>query len=340
MSVARRRRLGVVLFQLGGPDSVHAVRPFLYNLFCDPDLIDLGLEPFGQLPRKLLAAYISWKRSPHVRHAYGGIGGRSPIFELTLQQARALERALASSADARAVVAMRYWHPFTSEAVAELESFAPEELVLLPLYPHNSAATTGSSLKEWNRCVARSPRLASLPSHRITGFCEFPGYLDALVENTNRSLAHFRAPQMPHLVFSAHGVPVSLIERGDLYQKQVEMTVRGVMRRGGWPHPHCLCYQSKVGRQKWLEPSLSTTVQHLARQGSRHLLVIPVSFVTEHIETLHEINLEARAEARAAGILQFEMMPALGDSPRFIAALAELVLQAAGIASPDLAALP
>ncbi len=329
--MTNRPRLAVVLFQLGGPDSPRAVRPFLYNLFCDPDIIDLGREPLGRLPRRLFAAYLAWKRAPHVQQGYHDIGGRSPILGLTLRQAGALERALAPCAETRAVVAMRYWRPFTEDAVTELEAFAPAAIVLLPLYPQYSIATTGSSLKEWDRCIPRSSRLSQIPASRICEFCEHPDYLDALVENINRSLSHFRNGERPHLLFSAHGVPLSFVERGDPYPQQVETTVRGVLQRGGWGLPSTLCYQSKVGSQKWLEPSLTATIRRLAAEGAGHLLVAPISFVTEHIETLHEINIEGREAARAAGIKQFEMMPALGSSPRFIAALADLVLRAAGL---------
>jgi ferrochelatase len=151
------------------------------------------------------------------------------------------------------------------------------------------------------------------------------------VEKVQLSLTHFDRPEEVHLVFSAHGLPMSLIERGDPYQKQVETTVRLVRERGAWPNPHVLCYQSKVGRQKWLEPSLVEGVERLARGGCTHMLVIPISFVSEHVETLYEINIEARKQANRLGVRQFEMMPALNDSPRFIAALADLVLRAAGL---------
>jgi ferrochelatase len=321
------KKIGVVFFQLGGPDSLDAVGPFLYNLFCDPDIIPLPAAAGGLL-RKPLARYIVWRRMDHVRHAYEEIGGRSPIGLLTERQARALERALAPYADARVVIAMRYWHPFTNEAIAQLRELAYDELVLLPLYPQYSLATTGSSLHEWKRCFQPDARPVRLVEH----FFSHPQYIAALAEKISLSLTHFDAPDKATLLFSAHGLPVSFIERGDPYQKHVEETVRLVMVKGKWANRHILCYQSRVGRQQWLEPSLLDTLKTSAESGQRHLLVCPVAFVTEHIETLHEINIEAREEAQHLGIEQFEMVPSLNDSPLFIAALADLVLNACGVA--------
>jgi ferrochelatase len=323
-------KVAVVCFQLGGPDSLDAVEPFLYNLFCDPDIIPL---PLGSLFRKPLAKWISSRRKGHVRRAYEEIGGRSPIRLLTDRQARALEQMLQPHMDARVVVAMRYWHPFTSEAVAQLRGFAFDELVLLPLYPQYSLATTGSSLNEWNRQYRPDGR----PVHLIECFYRHQLYLDSLAEKISVGLSHFDSPDAVDLIFSAHGLPMSFIERGDPYQKQIEETVRLVMARGGWRNPHFLCYQSKVGRAKWLEPSLLEMIEARAAAGSPCLLVCPIAFVTEHIETLHEINIEARQQATALGVRQFEMVPSLNDSPLFIAALADLVFEAVGVPSRPLA---
>jgi ferrochelatase len=322
--MSARKKIGVVLFQLGGPDTPEAVEPFLYNLFCDPDILPLGI--FGALLRKPLAKYISTRRSKVVAQHYAEIGGQSPIRLLTERQAQKLAAALAPYMDAHVTVAMRYWHPLTAEAVADIERARPDELVLLPLYPHYSLATTGSSLKEWSRLY--KPTRPPLPLHVIENFYNHPLYIDAVVERIRLSLTHFDRPADAHIIFSAHGLPLSIIEKGDPYQRQVEATVRLVWERGGFPNAHTLCYQSRVGRQKWLEPSLTATIESLARAGEKQLLVVPISFVTEHIETLHEINIEAREEAKHLGVEQFEMMPAVGDSPLFIAALVELVLKA------------
>jgi ferrochelatase len=210
--------------------------------------------------------------------------------------------------------------------VAGVRAASLDHLVLLPLYPQYSFATTVSSLKEWRR-VYGAPS-DGLPTRIINSFHTHPQYIQALTERVATTLTHFDRPEQPHLVFSAHGLPMSLIERGDPYQRHVEETVAAVLACGDWSNRHTLCYQSRVGRQKWLEPSLHQTIERLAHAGERQLAVVPVSFVTEHIETLHEINIEAREEAVAAGVEQFEMVPAVGDSPRFIAALVDLVRSA------------
>jgi len=324
--MSERRRIGVVLFQLGGPDTPEAIEPFLYNLFCDPDIINF---PGAWLARKPLAWWIARSRSRVVGEHYAAIGGQSPIRLLTERQARALEIALAPHCDARCFVAMRYWKPFTAEAVAAVRAAPIDELVLLPLYPQYSFATTTSSLKEWNRLyrpAEPAPRV-----HQINDFYAHPLYIEALTARINATLRHFPAPDRPHFVFSAHGLPLALVERGDPYPQQVAETVRLVMQRGLWVNEFTLCYQSKVGRQHWLAPSLTATIERLAEEGRKELLVIPISFVTEHIETLHEINIEAREEAKRLGIEKFDMMPALGDSPIFIFALVDLVLRVAGI---------
>jgi protoporphyrin/coproporphyrin ferrochelatase len=319
--MSQRKKVGVVLFQLGGPDRLEAVQPFLYNLFCDPDIINF---PLAWLARKPLAWLISSLRAKHVTEHYAVIGGGSPIRELTEGQALALADALEPYVEPHIVIAMRYWHPSTTEAIRRLSRSSFDELVLLPLYPQYSRATTLSSLKEWRRRWRGSgpePRV-------IERFYDHPLYLSALVERIEQSLAEFRRPGDVQLVFSAHGLPMSLIEAGDPYQREIEETVRLVMEQGGWANPTTLCYQSRLGRQKWLEPSLTDTIERLARKGVRRMLVAPISFVTEHIETLYEINLEARAQAGSLGVEDFAVMHALDSSPRFIAALADIVLRA------------
>jgi ferrochelatase len=316
------RRVGVVVFQLGGPETLTAVEPFLYNLFCDPDIINF---PGSFLARKPLAKLISTTRSKTVGKHYAEIGGGSPIRRLTEQQAFALEAALKPHINARTIVAMRYWHPDTAEAIAQLQSAPYDELVLLPLYPHYSFATTGSSLKEWNRLY--KPKV---PVQTIDHFYDHPDYIAGIVERINSVLETVPDPNSVLLVFSAHGLPLVLVEKGDPYPKQIEATVQLVREMGAWSNPHLLCYQSKVGPQKWLQPSLTGTIESLARDGVRRMLVIPIAFLTEHIETLHEINIEAREQAESLGIHDFYLMPALNDSPLLIRALADLVLRAVG----------
>ena len=317
------RRVGVVLFQLGGPDSLAAIEPFLYNLFCDPDIIDF---PFARLGRKALAKLISTTRARKVQHHYAVIGGGSPIRRFTEQQAQALEVELGRyGLDARCFVAMRYWHPFTSEAIAQLRLEHLDEIVLLPLYPQHSSTTTGSSLNDWQRLFHDD-----IPVRIVESFYQHPAYLDALIEKIEEALGRFPSPRSPELVFSAHSLPVSVIAKGDTYQRHIEETVQILMERGGWSNPHRLCYQSKVGASKWLQPSLHQTLRELASKKVREICVVPVAFVSDHVETLGEINHEAREEAYKLGITHFEMSAGLNDSPKFISALGQLVLRALG----------
>jgi len=209
-------RIGVVLFQLGGPDSVEAIEPFLYNLFSDPDIIDF---PLARLARQPLARLIAKRRAGHVARHYQEIGGKSPLLEFTTRQARALEAELRRDLDARVVIAMRYWHPFTAEALTELERFAPADVVLLPLYPQYSRTTTGSSLNEWNRRF--SPNGWNPRVHVIREFHQDPHYIDALVAAVNRELAAFPGVAGVDIVFTAHSVPQHVIDAGDPYQRQI-----------------------------------------------------------------------------------------------------------------------
>jgi protoporphyrin/coproporphyrin ferrochelatase len=321
----KANRLGVVLFQLGGPDTVEAIEPFLYNLFCDPDIIDF---PFARLGRKPLAKLISSTRARRVRHHYAAIGGYSPIRRFTERQAEALEaELLGRGVEARCFVAMRYWRPFTAEAIVALARAHCHEIVLLPLYPQYSRTTTGSSLNEWKR---RFPQNGT-PVHVVSEFYRNEGYLRAVVDAIDGTLARFDDPSRPELIFSAHSVPVAVIERGDPYQRQIEETVALLMERGGWSNGHGLCYQSKVGASRWLQPTLRGTLRQVAQQGIGEVCVVPVSFVSDHVETLGEIDHEARALARELGIRRFEMTPGLNDSPAFIRALADIVLATAGM---------
>ncbi len=330
--MAGKRRVGIVLFQLGGPDSLEAVEPFLLNLFLDPDIIPLG--PLGIL-RRPIARLISSRRSIPVAGKYAEIGRRSPIRLLTERQRVRLVAALSPYIDAVAVTAMRYWHPLSAEAADTLHKAEPlDDIVLLPLYPHCSYATTLSSLKEWRRVYG--PPDGGGREHTVGQFYDHPLYIQAVTQRIGSVLRQFPDSSRIHLVFSAHGLPMSLVEKGDPYPQQIETTVRlvcevGARQYAGWPRTHLLCYQSRVGPAKWLQPPLTGTIERLGHEGVKEVLVVPISFVTEHIETLHEINIEARIEAKRVGIETFRMMPAVGDSPLFIAALKDLVLRAVGM---------
>jgi ferrochelatase len=315
------RRVGVVLFQLGGPDTPGAIEPFLFNLFCDPDIIDF---PFARIGRKPLAKLISATRAKKVQHHYQAIGGASPIRRFTERQASALQKKLATDGlDASCFVAMRYWHPFTAEAIEQFRAAGCEEAVLLPQY---SSTTTGSSLNEWRRLFNDD-----IPVHSIETFYRHPLYLDALVEKVDEALARFPESGRAEIVFSAHSVPMTVIAKGDPYQQHIEETVELLLQRGNWPNRYRLCYQSKVGASKWLQPSLRRTIRDLAAERVGEVCVVPIAFVSDHVETLGEIDHEAREEAAALGIKQFEMTAGLNDSPTFIAALADLVESALGM---------
>jgi protoporphyrin/coproporphyrin ferrochelatase len=327
-----KKRVGIVLFQLGGPDSLDAVEPFLRNLFLDPDIIPMG--PLGFL-RRPLAGYIARKRSVPVRGRYAMIGRRSPIALLTERQRAKLAAALSPYIDPVVVTAMRYWKPFTEDAVAAIKrSGHLDGLVLLPLYPHYSYATTLSSLTEWHR-VYGNPSDGPLEL-TIESFYSHPLYIEALVRKIGVCLRQFPDSSKIHMLFSAHGIPLSLVEKGDPYPKHITETVRlvneaGAQRYANWPKTQILCFQSRVGPMKWLEPPFLQTMERLGHEGVKEMLVVPISFVTEHIETLHEINIDGRIDAKKYGIDRFRMMPAVGDSPAFIAALKDLVLQKLGI---------
>jgi len=330
--LAGKKRVGIVLFQLGGPDSLEAVEPFLRNLFLDPDIIPMG--PLGFL-RKPLATWIARKRSVPVAGRYAMIGRRSPIGVLTERQRVRLVQAVSPWIDPVAVTAMRYWHPLSQEAAAALRKAEQlDEIILLPLYPHFSYATTLSSLKEWNRVWESTQN--DPPQKTIGQFYNHPLYVRALVQRIGSMLRQFPDSSRIHLVFSAHGLPMSLVKKGDPYPHQVAETVRltcelGAQQFPGWPKTQVLCYQSRVGPAKWLEPPFVGTLERLGHEGVKEMLVVPISFVTEHIETLHEINIDGRADAKRFGVEHFRMMPAVGDSPLFIAALRDLVLEAAGV---------
>ncbi len=316
-------KIAIVLFQLGGPDSLEAVEPFLFNLFMDPDIIDF---PLAFLARRPLAKFISRKRAPGVRENYQQIGGKSPILDLTRLQAAALETRLHQNAiNATVFIAMRYWHPLTEDVVKEIKAGGFEQAVLLPLYPQFSQATTYSSMNEWNRQTAIHG--LSIPTRTVCCYPNHPSLLEAFTGNINQALEKFAgvSPEDIDLVFSAHGIPISYIQKGDPYQLHIEETVRRVIEHGKWNSPFSLCYQSKVGPMEWLKPSLLETVERLTLEGRKHLLIVPIAFVTDHIETLHEINIEVRKHAMAHHIEQFEVVPGLNDHPKLIECLAKLV---------------
>ena len=316
----------VVLLQLGGPDSLEAVEPFLYNLFCDPDIIDL---PGAVLFRGPLARFISRRRAPRVQQLYASIGGRSPILSQTQQQAESLRQYLADQGQSVLVdIAMRYWHPMTEETLGRLRGAGVEEAVLLPLYPHYSKATTGSSQREWFR-ANEALNGVRIRTKIIEHYYDDQLYIRALVERIEEALLRIPADDRPktHLVFSAHGTPMKLVRDGDPYAHQIRRTYELVLEKGNFGLPHHLCFQSKVGPQKWLEPSLVDTMRHLAGERVSHVVVNPIAFVSDHLETLSEIGIEVRHEAMSRGLKYFDVTAPLLTNATFIECLGKLVMQ-------------
>jgi len=321
-----QEKIGVVLLNLGGPDSLEAVEPFLYNLFSDPDIINF---PGSFLFREWLAKLISSKRHPRIQEQYKQIGGKSPLKDFTLGQARLLEQKLNGKIAAKVYVAMRYWHPFTEEALDEIEKDGIGKVVLLPLYPQYSKATTESSVKEWEKQLALRKNLPQIQWSLVESYYDFPPYIDAFVERVNQGLEKFPPEKRRdvHILFSAHGTPMKLVRAGDPYSEHIKKTVAAVVRQGNFSQGNSLCYQSKVGPQKWLKPSTPETISALAAEGVKNMLVVPIAFASDHLETLYEVGIEFRHLAKNAGVEQFEVTEGLNYSEKFIDALAQLVRQ-------------
>lgn len=311
----------VILLNMGGPDSLGAVEPFLRNLFGDPAI--LGLPGFLRRP---LARLIASRRAPKVVEKYREIGGKSPLREITEAQAAALERELGGPGAGWSVhVAMRYWNPRARAAAAAVRAAGAERLVVLSLYPQFSRATTGSSLADLGDALA-AEGLAALPRAVVASWHDAPPYLDALAGAVAEGLREL--PEAT-VLFSAHGLPVKLVEQGDPYLGQVQGTVAGVV--GRLPGvPWRLAFQSRTGPVRWLEPSTPDALRALAREGVKDVLVVPVSFVSDHIETLHELDIEYGELARELGLRAFRRCPSLNTRPDFVRALAGLARAAQG----------
>ncbi|MGB7444137.1 MAG: ferrochelatase [Coleofasciculaceae cyanobacterium] len=319
-------RVGVLLLNLGGPDQLEDVRPFLYNLFSDPEIIRLPF-PWLQSP---LAWLISTRRARQSQENYKQIGGGSPLRQITEVQAEALQAKLQQLGQVASIyVGMRYWHPFTEEAIARIKRDAIKRLVILPLYPQFSISTSGSSFRLLEQLWQEDPTLDRIEYTAIPSWYEQPGYLQAMAQLIAQELDQFPNPESVHIFFSAHGVPLSYVkEAGDPYQQEIEDCTALILRTLNRPNPSTLAYQSRVGPVEWLKPYTEDAITELASQGVKDLVVVPISFVSEHIETLQEIDIEYRELAEESGIENFRRVPALNTHPLFIDSLATLVVEA------------
>jgi ferrochelatase len=331
-------RTAIVLFNLGGPDKLESVRPFLFNLFYDPAITEMA-APFRWLFAKLITA----KREKAVQANYALMGGKTPLLEETQAQMTALDGALAEHAadlgEIRSFMAMRYWHPLSEAAVAEVAAWRPDRILLLPLYPQYSAATTGSSLEAW-RQAARAAGL-DIPTRAVCCYPLEPGFIQAHAALIREAWPQAAATGRPRLLFSAHGLPEAFIKKGDPYQWQIEQTCAAVAKGVAealaiadldWR----ICYQSRVGPQTWIGPFTDQEVEH-AGADRMPLVLCPIAFVSEHIETLVEMDDEYAALAARHGVPTYVRVPTLSARPEFIAALAALVrrhLRADAAAAP------
>jgi ferrochelatase len=322
------RRIAVVLFNLGGPDRPEAVARFLFNLFNDPAIISL---PW--ILRWPIAKLIAGRRNKAAQAIYAHMGGGSPILSNTERQAQALMRALTDVGEVGVFIAMRYWHPLTPAAVAAVKAFAPDEVVLLPLYPQFSTTTTESSVNAWRKEARRRGLTAT---EKL--ICCYPtelGFIGALATETQKAIAAARAKSTApvRVVFSAHGLPKKIVDRGDPYVAQVSATVLAVVDRLGLAQDEWVtAFQSRVGPLEWIGPSTDQVIEEAAVDG-KSIVVVPVAFVSEHSETLVELDIEYRHRAELRQAAAYERAPTVSEDPEFVAGLARLVRQA--LATPQ-----
>ncbi len=309
-------RTAVVLFNLGGPDSLEAVAPFLVNLFSDPAIIGLP-QPL----RSLVARVIAWRRAPVARAIYQHLGGGSPLLANTEAQARALEAALGEGF--RVFIAMRYWPPFSTEAAKAVKAWRPDAIVLLPLYPQASTTTTQSSFADWQRAATAAG--LSAPTRALCCYPEEAGFITALAGEIRDKLAGWPSGVAKRVLFSAHGLPQKIVDSGDPYPWQIERTAAALRAALAMPElDTVVCYQSRVGPLAWIGPSTDDEIRRAGRERVG-LIVVPVAFVSEHSETLVELDREYRHLAESAGVPRYERVPTVGTAPAFITGLARLV---------------
>lgn len=320
-------KLAVVLYNLGGPDSLDAVEPFLTNLFSDPAIISLPA-----LLRRPLARFIARRRAPVAREIYAKLGGRSPILEETQAQANALEHALTDRGhEARAFIAMRCWKPFTDEAAGRMAAWEPDHVVRLPLYPQFSITTTASSEAAWIEASAAAAITA--PQSRVCCYPWVEGFVAAGTALIRDAFAKAKPGLSYRLLLSAHGLPKRTVAKGDPYRWQVERSAAAVIEALAVPGlDWSVCYQSRVGPLEWIGPATDAEIRRAGAEG-KALIVAPIAFVSEHSETLAELDMDYRKLARESGVPDYLRVPTVGTRPEFIGALADLVERA--LRSPE-----
>jgi len=325
-------KTAVILFNLGGPDRQESVRPFLFNLFKDPAIIRLPL-----LFRYMIAWIISTRRTKKAQHIYSLMGGGSPIVAETNKQVEQLEKILNhNTQDYRVFQCMRYWHPMTEEVVQAVKRYAPDKIILLPLYPQFSTTTTESSIKEWDKVAAKNN--LNIPTSKICCYPNNSAFSKAYADLLLAALQSIKNTDNVKIIFSAHGLPQKVIDAGDPYQWQVEQSVAAILRAAGIESlDSVIAYQSRVGPMKWIEPYTEAEIIKAAK-SQKHIVILPVAFVSEHSETLVELDIEYKQLAIENGATGYTRVAALGDNHTFITGLADLVevavASAEGICNP------
>ena len=315
-------KAGVLLFNLGGPETLRDVKPFLYRLFSDPEIIRIKWGP----ARKLLAYTIATLRRKTSEGYYRQIGGGSPLRRLTEEQACALAAEFKTRGkDVETFVGMCTWHPFLREAVERVEKSGVDSLVILPLFPQYSVTTTGSGFAVLRNLIDNRPSFKRLDVQWVRSWADHPSYIESFEQATRRELAKFKNPAGVHILFSAHSIPVRYVREGDPYLDQTKKSVELIMDRLGRQNPYQLSFQSKIGPVKWLEPFTNDVIKQLGKEGVKDVLVVPISFVSEHVETLYELDILFKKVAEEAGVANFRRVPTPNSDPVFIRALAEIV---------------
>lgn len=314
------KKIAVVMFNLGGPDNLEAVKPFLFNLFYDPAIITLP-NPF----RWAIAKLISSRREPIAKDIYREMGGKSPILEETEKQRSKLEDILNSNADDeyRCFIFMRYWKPFAKEAVEKVKDYEPDEIILLPLYPQYSVTTTGTGLIEWNKWAGKYDLTS--PYKVVKEYPDHDFFINSMAEMIREKCAEINDLSEYRLLLSAHGLPKKTIEAGDPYQMQVEQTCAALMKT--LEHEkldHVVCYQSRVGPLEWIGPSTDDEIERAGKDG-KNIIMVPVAFVSEHSETLVELDIEYKELAHEKGVRDYIRINTVQDRETFISGLAQLV---------------